>query len=181
MSHIRWQCLSNHVLCCGCGWGCAQADVAEMKQKAEAALFGLNEMAREEDSVDEEFEAMAAAVHREIHTAPDGPYDEGDGLPAIRAQTAPDPSRDRPNSRQGWDFLAHGEVDPEMAAAKMAGRLGKKVATRRKQVAAREDVAKLDKKLRRMKVSRASVHLYDSTHPACQRGIGAICTRACHD
>ena len=145
-----------------------------MKQKAEAALFGLNEMAREEDSVDEEFEAMAAAVHREIHTAPDGAYDEGDGLPAIRAQTAPDPSRARPNSRQGWDFLAHGEVDPEKAAAKMAGRLGKKVATRRKQVAAREDVAKLDKKLRRMKVSRASVHLYDSTHPACQRGIGAI-------
>ena len=130
-----------------------------MKQKAEAALFGLNEMAREEDSVDEEFEAMAAAVHREIHTAPDGAYDEGDGLPAIRAQTAPDPSRARPNSRQGWDFLAHGEVDPEKAAAKMAGRLGKKVATRRKQAAAREDVAKLDKKLRRMKVSRVSVHL----------------------
>ena len=108
-----------------------------MKQKAEAALFGLNEMAREEDSVDEEFEAMAAAVHREIHTAPDGAYDEGGDLPAIRAQTAPDPSRARPNSRQGWDFLAHGEVDPEKAAAKMAGRLGKKVATRRKQAAAR--------------------------------------------
>ena len=168
MSDIRWQCLSNHRAVVVS----VQADVAEMKQKAEAALFGLNEMAREEDSVDEEFEAMAAAVHREIHTAPDGAYDEGDGLPAIRAQTAPDPSRARPNSRQGWDFLAHGEVDPEKAAAKMAGRLGKKVATRRKQAAAREDVAKLDKKLRRMKVSRASVHLCDSTHPAS--GLGAM-------